>query len=150
MVFEATHPYVTLRLASESAGAYHGKVVWYSLRPEYREQLDIEQLHRAAEARLGLFFGVAGLFDNFFRIIGLHELAAQRRANQLFCSEYVAECFSAAKLDPAQQPSHFTCPEMLTLSPLWQREGVLALQLHHEHQACRDRRDENLKSMGYA
>ena len=148
MVFEATHPYVTLHPASESVGTYNGSVVWYQLKPEHRKTLDTRQLHQAAEERLGLFFSNRGLFDYLFHWMGLGALAADRRWHAKFCSEYVSECFTKASMDPdLNNPSHFTSPQDLAKSRLWSRKGVLHLDLHQERERRSIRRDQQRKDV---
>jgi hypothetical protein len=148
MVFEATHPYVTMHPASESVGSYNGSVVWYQLKPEYRKTLDTQRLHQAAEERLGMFFSTKGLVDYLLHWMGLGVLAAKRQWREKFCSEYVSECFTKASLDPdLRNASHFTSPEDLARSPLWMRKGVLHLELHQEQEQRSQRRDRQRREV---
>jgi len=141
MVFEARHPYVTLRPASESVGSYGAPVCWYALNQADRRRLDESRFLAAAERWLGLEFSVGGLIDNLLGILGVPNLAARKRARKLFCSEYVSQCFSAAGLDPNLYKSdHFTTPVDLAASGLWERRGVLALSRVEEHARHRARR----------
>ncbi len=128
MVFEARHPYVTLRPASESVGSYGAPVCWYALNDDDRRRLDESRFLSAAGRWLGLEFSVGGLVDNLLHILGVPNLAAQKRARERFCSEYVSECFSYAGLDPhAYKSDHFTTPADLAVSGLWEYRGVLGL-----------------------
>jgi hypothetical protein len=156
MVLEATHPYVTLRPASESVGAYRGTVDWYPLQERFRARLDETRLLQEATERLGLEFSVGGLFDNLWARLGLQQLAATRRSRSRFCSEYVSECMTMALEDPVVScPDHFTSPEALSQSSLWHPAGRLILsrqqRAHHRAQtreAQRLRAQEKLRALG--
>ncbi len=138
MVLEATHPFITLRPASEVVGAYLGTVDWFPLQEQYRPKLRTEVLLQEALERLGNEYSVAGLFDNLWARLGLLALAARSRGRKRFCSEYVSECMRMALQDPVVEVSdHFTSPQALSQSPLWRAAGRLQLP-RVEHAQRRD------------
>ena len=112
---------------SRAVGLYPGRVEWYSLKDEHRQDHHLEKLRHEALRALGDGYSVSGLF-----LVGLHYLFGtplprpDKHQHEYVCSEYVAHCFSKAGLDlDPDKDDNATTPMDLALSNLLVRQGVL-------------------------
>lgn len=75
---------------------YNGTSHLFRLKPEYKNQLKMEDFRREALKDLGLPFGTIPLLKDFlYRFLHFPKPSDEKRPHSLFCSEYVARAFAA-------------------------------------------------------
>jgi hypothetical protein len=104
IAFQADTQGVQLLPASKMVCKYQGKVDWWSLKSELREDgvFDPKALLDASLTLLGIKYGYWTLIKLGFRILlgrALPRRDAHATPDSLFCSQFVSRCFRAASHD---------------------------------------------------
>lgn len=96
MLLQAEFPYIQAVPLWKTVHKYDGNVYWYKLKPEFRDNgdLDLAKVFEEARKYLGAKFSVIHVLIAFaHRYFGQPLPPDPKRPRGMFCAEYVAHCF---------------------------------------------------------
>jgi hypothetical protein len=105
---------------------YPGRVDWFRLTPEALALVDMEMVLHRAQHFLGLEFGYIEVARALaYRVFGIGDPHDPKHPRGMFCSEYVATAFEAAKFSFTDRPPIETFPQDIVNSGKVMRIGTI-------------------------
>lgn len=126
MVIEAVGEGVVIAPLSRNVAEYHGEVEWYN----YFKDIDQDQRDKMilyAQKELGKKYDMKGVIGLGIKtLLRIKPDITKKKPNQLFCSQYVANIYSAVGLDLDIKNSDLsTSPDDILISDRTVFKGIL-------------------------